>query len=468
MLGKHSRALAVALASCAGVIMVSAGHAQRVENWPQTPAPSEAAPVDDNQYLAPPEWFTVTPEGPLHPDDPRNRNRRRTQSEGSGTQQGETAPPASPQRARPARAIAPAESGETGGASVRTPQTSSEHRDYLATYPDVPPLPARNALAAPPPVQEAKTDTDPEIAAQTKSLLILAFTGTLPTDPGASAIRSLIASDGLAGVLIRRENAVTGSQLAELLKALRQADKTGRLMVVAAESGGPESYITFTRANLPWPSQRELGSRNDPHFAHLTYQHLAASLAQFGISVNLGPALAASADGAAHASFGDDARHVAAFARTFALGHADANIRAVPTLSAGSPGAKTEDALGILAGDGALALASLTGGESRGPDGWTLPAHIASKVSVRFCGPFPGGETIGEDVVAALNGGCHFLIVDGGAQSVQQRDRVVTAVGHAVSEGRLSGEVLDEAAQRAAEFRGEARSVTNQGRAASR
>lgn len=421
--------------------------------WPQTaPPPGTGAPIPP-----PGEWRGgVQPDEtvgePVEPAaDPQSRRSRRQQS---GRTDGQMGAQSSPSRMRAGGSDWPRERRETD-----TP--SPEHLRYLASYPDTPPLPSPKAVAgevAEPVMQNVvqaepepvARSLDPETLAQINSLLLFTFSGTAPTDPGVRAMRGLLARGQAAGVLIRAENARSGSQFAELVKFLQQADRGREVIIAASETGGEASHFTFTRAGAPWPSQRDLGTRNDPHFAHLTYRHVAASLRRYGVTLNIGPVLSVT-DEPAQPSFGGGARHVAAFARTFSLGHADAGLISIPLLPLAEAQGEAADAALLLAGGEPIMLATM-GSASGGAAQWQIPARLAAQVSLRFCGTFGAGG--GEDIAAALAAGCDFLMVEGGADASAKHAAVVALIADALREGRLGTERLADAARRARVFSG--------------
>jgi beta-N-acetylhexosaminidase len=275
---------------------------------------------------------------------------------------------------------------------------------------------------------------------------VLTFSGTSASDDGPKAVSALIAAGLVAGVKIQRENVVTASQLSELIKFLSRADKTSRLMVIAEENGGKDSYLTFTRGAKALPSQREVGQRNNPHFAHLAYQHLGATLASYGINVNLGPILRATADPKEQDTFGGDVRHVAAFTRSFILGHKDAGVTALPVLDADT--ADQVSALAtLLSGSRTLPIAVIPSVTSS-PATLRFPPNRAGE-KARVCGLAKLSVSSGAPV-KALQAGCDLVILPGGANPRAVLADYAAAVEIALRDRVLDPDQLAEAAVRSA------------------
>lgn len=447
--------LTVALTYLIHIAATAVAIAQQREGWPQ----SETPPIEDGaQFIPPPDWFQADPEGFVHPDDPRGRNSRGDWAE---TNEGSGSGEPIPETRRPG----PGE--ERTARPQRQPAAPSLHLRYLATYPAIPPLPYRrmNGPQARALAQDAGGETtgavpSADAAGQIEApphlndLLVLAFSGTAPSNQGVRAIRSLIGQDAIAGVFIQAQNATSGRQLDDLVKSLKGGSKAKNLLVIASETGGANSYLTFSRGK-PWLSQRDLGSRGDPQFAHLTYRQLAANLAQYGINVNLGPVLVVNGGDAEDRSFGSDPRHVAAFARTFALGHMDAGVLAVPVIPAriGTGGASAM-AGPVMDDSQTLATVALTGFPAPGAKDWVLPAEVSSHLRARICGPFLPEAASLREAVAALVAGCDLLIVEGGTHPDAARNAVAAALSGALNDGTLSDQTLAAAAGRAAALLG--------------
>lgn len=327
--------------------------------------------------------------------------------------------------------VAPANEPETTGALVQLTAAA----------------PARVAAPEQQPPSSV-TRASPEVAQLAGRLAVLTFLGTTASDQGPKAVRDLIAAGLVAGVKIQRENVVTASQLTELIKFLSRADKTGQLMVIAQENGGKDSYLTFTRGAKALPSQREVGQRNNPHFAHLAYQHLGATLASYGINVNLGPVLKATSDPKEQDTFGGDVRHVAAFTRSFILGHKDAGIAALPVLD-GDTADQMQALATLLSSSRTLPIAVVppaTQAASATP--LRFPPNRAGE-KARVCGLANLSASSGA-AVKALQAGCDLVILSGGANPRGALADYAAAVEIALRDRVLDPDQLAEAALRSA------------------
>jgi hypothetical protein len=286
----------------------------------------------------------------------------------------------------------------------------------------------------------------PEVDQLGGRLIILGFSGTQPVHGGPKAIRALIGAGAIAGVVIRRENVANGATLAELVRSFRRADRTGLLLVVAQETGGRNSYLTFARNTLAWPSQREIGKRKSPVSAHLIYQHLGASLSATGINVNLGPVLKLSDNPAETDSFGADVHHAAAFARAFILGHRDSGVLAVPVIEAG----RREDlqVLETLLASSRTSPVAVHPANSREPGRLVFPPNLAGE-KARFCTLGGADGQTGGAPAEAVRLGCDFLIADGHSAPEAARARILAGLEEALRDGKLSAGQFGEATERA-------------------
>ncbi len=206
-----------------------------------------------------------------------------------------------------------------------------------------PPMPQRRRQgqaaaepeSAPAPQRLATGAADPKVDRLTGQLLLFNFRGSQPADSGPRAVRALMQSGHIAGVVLGRENIQGRSQLKELIKFLASAGGQTRPIIGVREIGGASEAFPAVKDFELWPSQRDVAAKGNPQYAYSTYRSMGAALASFGFNMNFGPVLTATGnvkDPAA--SFGSNPLQTGVFAKTFLLGHKEENIVAVPVVDA--------------------------------------------------------------------------------------------------------------------------------------
>ncbi|MDX2266107.1 MAG: glycoside hydrolase family 3 N-terminal domain-containing protein [Hyphomicrobiales bacterium] len=296
--------------------------------------PSEA-PGDD-EYLEPfPERRRLAPprSEPSRRALPREALPQPENDDGAPPRRARQTPP-SRQTAAPAaqsrQDIAPPLPEKRGGRTAQPAQAAGVAAPVApldaAPAPSLAPAPALDAL-------------DKMIG----QMLLAGFTGETPSDADARRIMSQIAQGAVGGALFSGRNLRSPDDAARLAGALRGVKSEHPPFIAASHEGGPQQEgFSPSKGFAPYPSAAELGLAGDPLRAHGVYAALALDLRRAGFNLNLGPVVdltAGTGDGSR--SFGADPRHVAAFARAFAIAHRDAGVA---TALKHFPGAAAGDA----------------------------------------------------------------------------------------------------------------------------
>ncbi len=336
---------------------------------------------------------------------------------------GETAPPARfappmPQRKRP---------GQTAAEPETAPAPQS--------------TPAQPRLATGP--------ADPKVDRLTGQLLLFNFRGTQPADSGPRAVRALMQSGLIAGVVLGRENIQGRAQLKELMKFLASAGGQTRPVIGIREIGGASEAFPSVKEFELWPSEQDVAAKGDPQYAYSTYRSMGAALGTFGFNMNFGPVLAATGDVKdPAASFGSNPLQTGVFAKTFLLGHKEENVVAVPVVDASAHSVRALKT--ILVSDPGVAVgAVMKEGSGIAP----FAAYAGLVRGARFCFTALSAANASAGAVSGFKRGCDVLVLDGGADSpASVREQAALGITKAIQVNELSLDVLNAAAARAGEL----------------
>ncbi len=321
-----------------------------------------------------------------------------------------------------------------------------------------PPLPVRKrpgvaaAEALDPPAQQAQAAgaPDPKIDRLTGQLLLFNFRGSQPTDPGPRAIRALLQSGLIAGVVFGRENIQSRAQLKELMKFLGPTGTANRPLFAIREIGGASDALPLVKDFEQWPSEQDVAAKGDPQYAYSTYRSMGANLAALGFNMNFGPALAAAGEGRdPAASFGSDPLQTGVFAKTFVLGHHEENVIAVPIVDGSAHSVRALKML--LVSDPAVPIISAAGNASgTGP----FSAYNRLGRGARFCFAQASAGNAGAGAVDDLKRGCDILVLDAGTDGLAAvREQIAVGLSQAIRNGELSLDALEASAERLSELR---------------
>ncbi len=175
-------------------------------------------------------------------------------------------------------------------------------------------------------VEQAKLRDD-GLAGIVGQMLVIGFEGTEPDQPGPKALIAEVKSGRIGGVLFAPENVESPAQLKKLGGAILGASTERVPFLVIAHEGGIGQPLTAEKGFSVYPSAGELGASSDPLNAFSVYQNMAAELATYGFNVNLGPVVdlmppeEKDSIGGDTRHYGTTGKHVAAFAKAFALAH---------------------------------------------------------------------------------------------------------------------------------------------------
>ncbi len=319
-----------------------------------------------------------------------------------------------------------------------------------------PPLPVRKnagqnlAEAADPAGRQAQQTAhpaDPQIDRLTGQLLLMNFRGSQPSDAGTRAIRSLLQSGLIAGVVFGRENISSRAQLRELMKFFWPAGAPNRPVFGLHEIGGASDALPPVKDFERWPSESDVAAKGDPQYAYSTYRSMGASLAVLGFNLNFGPVLTVPGDGQdPSASFGNNPLQTGVFAKTFILGHREENVVAVPIVDRSGHSVRALKAL--LVADPATPIGSALN------NGAPFSAYEGLGWGVRFCFVAPAAGDGGASAVNGFKSGCDILVLEGGTESPAAiRDQVALALSQAVQNGDLTVGSLNAAAERFGQLR---------------
>jgi beta-N-acetylhexosaminidase len=324
---------------------------------------------------------------------------------------------------------------------------------------------------------------DPELARLADAVLIPPFPGHTPPPWILHALEG-----GLAGVTLFGPNVADPEQVALLTAALRSA--TAEPVIAIDEEGGDVTRVTYWSGS-PYPGNAALGAVDDPALTEQVHEAIGADLAALGINVDLAPCVdvLVTADNPAIGtrSFGADPVLVSRHAAAAVTGLQSAGVAACAKHFPGHGSTRTDthEAIATISGDladlrrrdlppfqaaiaagtaavmpGHLLLPELTGnlpaslsaaamtGLLRGELGFS-GAIISDALEMRAVSE-PFG--IPEAAVMAVEAGADLLCL-GRDTSEEVYQAVTAALSDAVRAGRLSGQRLEEAADRVAALR---------------
>jgi hypothetical protein len=280
----------------------------------------------------------------------------------------------------------------------------------------------------------------------TGQLLVLGFKGNSPIDPGTKAVRALLQSNLVAGVVLGKDNILGRGQIKEMMKFLAQAGGPNHAFLAVRETGGASEAFPAAKDFEPWPSQADVAAKGDPQYAYSTYRSLGASLASFGFNLNFGPVLSPPGIGAEQASsFGANPLQAGVFAKTFLLGHKEENVIAVPIVDSSAHSVRALKS--ILVSDPSIPVSSvMKAGSGIAP----FAAYGDLIGGPRFCFGTTTAASASTDVVSGFRRGCDVLVLDGGADNpATVRDQAASGLSKAIHVGELSFDALNAAAARA-------------------
>ena len=312
---------------------------------------------------------------------------------------------------------------------------------------------AENAPAAP---QALATGTaDPKVDRLTGQLLLFKFRGSAPSDPGPRAVRALLQSGLIAGVVFGRENIQGKSQLKELVKFLSPIGTPNRPFIAIREIGGASEAFPPVKDFEQWPSEQDVATKGDPQYAYSTYRSMGAALAAFGFNMNFGPVLAPAGDvKEPGASFGNNPLQAGVFAKTFLLGHKEEDVAAVPMVDSSAHSVRALKS--ILVSEPGIPVSSVM---KEGSGIAPFAAYGGLVRGARFCFTALSAANAGAGAVSGFRRGCDVLVLDGGSDSpASVRDQAAIGLTKAIQVNELSFDVLNAAAGRIGVLRSPAQS----------
>ena len=326
--------------------------------------------------------------------------------------------------------------GDTAPSTFTPPMPVRKRPGQLVTE-------AENAPAAP---QALATGTaDPKVDRLTGQLLLFKFRGSAPSDPGPRAVRALLQSGLIAGVVLGRENIQGKSQLKELVKFLSPIGTPNRPFIAIREIGGASEAFPPVKDFEQWPSEQDVATKGDPQYAYSTYRSMGAALAAFGFNMNFGPVLAPAGDlKEPGASFGNNPLQAGVFAKTFLLGHKEENVVAVPMVDSSAHSVRALKS--ILVSEPGIPVSSVM---KEGSGIAPFAAYGGLVRGARFCFTALSAANAGAGAVSGFRRGCDVLVLDGGADSpASVRDQAAIGLTKAIQVNELSFDVLNAAAGR--------------------
>ncbi len=296
------------------------------------------------------------------------------------------------------------------------------------------------------------------------------------------------AAEGLGGLVLFGRNVESKGQVRRLTDALHA--ERPELVVAIDEEGGDVTRLE-ARTGSSYPGNLALGFAGDPRLTAEVAAAIGSELREAGVDLDLAPVADVNTNPLNPVigvrSFGSDAaavaRHTAAYvqgmqgagvaacAKHFP-GHGDTSIDshlALP-MADEDPRLRALEPFQAAIGAGVRAIMSA---HIVAPALDDLPATISPRImtgllrdELRFDGlaitdgldmaGLSGERGIPEAAVLALIAGCDALCVGGGPSDETVVDAIVTAIVHAVEEGRLSEARLSQAASRMRKVRPDA------------
>jgi Glycosyl hydrolase family 3 N terminal domain len=322
-----------------------------------------------------------------------------------------------------------------------------------------PPMPVRKKAGSPAtpvaeagaqPVRQVSGAGGPQIDRLTGQLLVMAFKGSQPSDPGPKGIHFLLQSGLIAGALFSRENIQSKVQLKELMKFLWPGGAQNRPVFAVREIGGASDALPPIKDFEQWPAERDVAAKGDPQYAYSTYRSLGSALAGLGFNINFGPVLAPAGNVRDQSSsFGSNPLQTGVFAKTFILGHREENITAVPVVDGSDHSIRALKTL-LVSDSGIPVAANANAGGDAGP----FSAYDGLLRGVKFCflAAPRGGE--GQGAVNGFVRGCDVLVLESATENpAAARDEIALALTQATQTGELTLDALAASAQRLGELR---------------
>lgn len=314
----------------------------------------------------------------------------------------------------------------------------------------------------------AGPSTEDRFAKTIGALLILAFEGRDPAEDGPKRVANALRQGRIGGVLLRRANIGSPTQLKALTAFLAEGQGQAPLILIE-HSGGSDSALSQAAGFQPIAAPREVGARGDALEAFDIYQQMAESLAAAGVSLNVGPSASACQDDASAATtdcFGSDPRHSAAFATAFNLAHQSQGVLTAMRYQAPVIGDATAfNEMAKRKPPDALVVGALTANPSLGTKtaNTLRPAGYAGAILLESFDE----QDAAEQLVDALNHGADMVLFRTAfGLETGFPDTALAGIRSAIHAGRLAQARLDDAASHTGLLRQQVR--TSQSRIVSR
>jgi hypothetical protein len=314
---------------------------------------------------------------------------------------------------------------------------------------------ARSPSTPPKEPSPARVSADDQLAKTVGALLVVGFEGRSAAEDGPQRVATALRQGRVGGVLLRRANIESPTQLKALTAFLSRGQDRPPLIVIE-HSGRPDDALARAAGFQPVASPREVGARGDALAAFIIYQQMAEKLATAGVTLNVGPSATACPSDASPATmdcFGSDPRHSAAFATAFNLAHQSRGVLTAMRYQVAA------------AGDGA-AFSEMA--KRKAPDVLIVGAHAANSPPARKTvnALRPAGysgailldsieqQDAAEKLVSALSRGADMVLFrTASGLEAGFSDKALGAIRSAIDAGRLAPARLDAAASRAASLR---------------
>jgi hypothetical protein len=292
--------------------------------------------------------------------------------------------------------------------------------------------------------QPASHPVDPEVDRVLGQLLLMHFKGTQPSEAGPKAVHALLQAGLIAGAVFTTENIESKGQLKEIMKFFGSAAAPARPFLALREIGGGSDALPKIRDFEPWPSEKDVAAKGDPEYAYSTYRSMGANLALLGFNMNFGPALGVPESAHAMDSFGSNPLQAGVFAKTFILGHREANVIPVPTVDGSDLSVLALKTLIISHPETPIAA-----DQSHRKTDRPFQVYDGLVRAARFCFTALAAEGEGAEGPRDFQEGCDVLILDGGSDNpLSARDKIAQKVAEAIGQGRLSMDALNASAKR--------------------
>jgi beta-N-acetylhexosaminidase len=233
--------------------------------------------------------------------------------------------PAATEAAAPVPATPPAAetvAQKTPAPAPETPAAAEPVREQriAAVSDDIPPMPQ-------PPVRQ-----NGALDRMIGQMLLVGFRGLTPEETWPQKLTAQIKAGTIGGVLFMSHNIQSPAQLKTLTSYLQRAKSDIPVLFAVDQEGGIVQRLSAEKGFQSYPTARKIGASNDPLTAYNVYGRLAAELAHFGFNLNLGPVVDLDRNedspiiAGKERSFGPQPKHVASFAKAFAVAHQDIGV----------------------------------------------------------------------------------------------------------------------------------------------